>query len=437
MTGSSSRDRVVLLAIAGVALLLMAGLVAIFWQPAPPKVVVMSTGAEDGAYHAFAQQYRAILARSGIDLVLKPSSGAAENLERLRMRKGGATVALIQGGIIKPGDAPDVESLGGMFFEPLWVFHRIPGTRVQLSDLGSRRVAVGAPGSGTRVLAQELLALNRRPGVDVIPVEVGGLAAAQALLDGNVDVAMFVSAPEGAAVRKLLDAPGIKLFNFRRADAYTRHLPYLTRLEVPEGAFDLARNVPPADTALVATTASLIVSRELHPVIADLLLGAAAEVHGRGSALWRAGSFPSANVHEVPLSADAEVYYKNGPSILQRYVPFWAVVWLQRLIFFGVPVIAVGLPLLRFMPALYRWSVRRRVYRWYGELSYIERAIKQGASDREAQRQRLDAIEGRINNLRVPPPFASEAYALKMHLQLVRGLLGPPAGSPPEAAGGV
>jgi hypothetical protein len=230
-------------------------------------------------------------------------------------------------------------------------------------------------------------------------------------------------------VRRLLDAPGVKLFNFRRADAYTRHLPYLTKLEVPEGAFDLAHNIPSADTALIATTASLVVSNQLHPVIADLLLGAASEIHGRGSALWHAGTFPSANVHEVPLSADADVYYKNGPSMLQRYVPFWAVVWLQRLLYFGVPVIAVGLPLLRFMPALYRWSVRRRVYRWYGELSYIERAIKQGESDAEAHRGRLDAIETRINSLRVPSPFASEAYALKMHLQLVRGLLGPPAES--------
>jgi TRAP-type uncharacterized transport system substrate-binding protein len=424
----SSRERNVLLGVAAAALLLMAGLIAWFWQPAPPKVVVMSTGPQDGAYHAFAQQYRAILARSGIDLVLKPSSGAAENLARLRA--GTALVALIQGGLVKPDEAPEIESLGGMFFEPLWVFHRLPGKPEQLVELSGKRIAVGAPGSGTRSLVQELLDLNRRPGVEVIPVELGGLAAAQALLDGTVDVAMFVSAPEGAAVSKLLVAPGIKLLSFRRAEAYVRRLPNLTRLEVPEGAFDLAYNIPPADAELIAATANLMVANRLHPVIADLLLSAASEIHGRGSALWHAGSFPSANVHEVPLSADAKVYYQNGPSMLHRYLPFWAVVWLQRLIFFGVPVIVVGLPLLRFMPGLYRWSVRRRVYRWYGELSYIERALKQGAADPEAQRQRLDAIESRIASLRVPPPFAGEAYALKMHLQLVRGLLGPRAAPP-------
>jgi hypothetical protein len=334
---------------------------------------------------------------------------------------------------MKPGEAPGIESLGGMFYEPLWVFHRLPSTPTQLTELAGKRVAVGAPGSGTRVLALQALALNRRPGPDPVLVEIGGLAAAKALLDGEVDAAMFVSAPEGAAVQRLLVAPGVQLFSFRRAEAYTRRLPFLTRLDLPEGAIDLARNIPPAATALIAPTARLVVSGELHPVAAELLLDAARQVHGRGDVLWRSGTFPSAEVHEYPLSVDAEAFYKNGPSMLRRYLPYWSVAWIQRLLIFGLPVLIFGLPLLRFLPGLYRWSVRRRVYRWYGELSFIERALKQGQGDAEEQRRRLDDIEGRIGNLRVPPPFAGEAYALKMHLQLVRGLIGSRVARPTAA----
>jgi TRAP-type uncharacterized transport system substrate-binding protein len=432
MLGSPSRERTVVFGVVAAALALMAGLIAVLWQPAPPKVLVMSTGAEDGAYHAFAQQYRAILAASGIDLVLKPSSGAAENLERLR--QGAASAALIQGGLIEPGDAPGIESLGGMFYEPLWVFHRLGSTPTQLTELAGKRLAIGAPGSGTRVLALQALALNRRPGPGPVLVETGGLAAAKALLDGDVDAAMFVSAPEGAAVQRLLVEPGIQLLSFRRAEAYTRRLPFLTRLDLPEGAFDLARNIPPAATALIAPTASLVVSGDLHPVAAELLLEAARQVHGRGDVLWAPGRFPSAEVHEFPLSVDAEAFYKNGPSMLRRYLPYWSVAWIQRLLIFGLPVLAIGLPMLRFLPGLYRWSVRRRVYRWYGELAFIERALKQGQGDAEAHRRRLDDIEGRISNLRVPPAFAGEAYALKMHLQLVRGLIATHAARPPAIA---
>ena len=54
--------------------------------PPPPKRVIMTTGAEDGAYHRYAQRYRELLARDGVDLVLRPSSGAAQNLERAQER---------------------------------------------------------------------------------------------------------------------------------------------------------------------------------------------------------------------------------------------------------------------------------------------------------------------------------------------------------------
>jgi hypothetical protein len=72
------------------------------------------------------------------------------------------------------------------------------------------------------------------------------------------------------------------------------------------------------------------------------------------------------------------------------------------------------------LPAVYRWAVRRRIYRWYGELSLIERAIDQGSGRPQAQLRRLNEIEGRVNRLRIPAAFGGEAYALRMHVQLVR-----------------
>jgi hypothetical protein len=99
------------------------------------------------------------------------------------------------------------------------------------------------------------------------------------------------------------------------------------------------------------------------------------------------------------------------------------VVWIQRLVFLGLPILAVGIPLLRFLPSLYRWGMRRRIYRWYGELAFIERAVAQGRGDRAEQLRRLDIIESRVNSMHNPPAFAGEAYALKMHLKMVRDLL--------------
>ena len=423
----------------GLLALLLAGLVVTrYWSPAPPKVVVMSTGPTDGAYHAFGLRYQQVLARSGVKLVLLPSAGAVENLERLRRGRDGVSVALVQGGVAQADEYHGVNSLGGMFLEPLWVFYRVDSALDDIAELGGRRVAVGVSGSGTQRVAEELLRQVVSQDVAPVPLPIGGTAAVEALRSGDVDAAMFVAAPEAPAVQALLRAPGIRLLSFRRAEGYARRFPYLTRLVLPEGAVDMVRNIPGADTAMVAVTASLLAREDLHPVIVDLLLGAAREAHSRGSLLWRAGDFPSSEAPEFALSPDAERFYKNGPSALNRYLPFWAGVWIQRLIFVGLPILVIAVPLLRYLPVLYRWGMRRRIYRWYGELAFIERALGQGSDDVELQGRRLDGIEAQINRMRIPAAFASEAYTLKMHLQMVRKLLHdePPAAAPGAASPG-
>ncbi|MFI4929399.1 MAG: TAXI family TRAP transporter solute-binding subunit, partial [Burkholderiales bacterium] len=237
-----------------VALALMAALIALFWQPAPPRRVIMSTGTEDGAYHAYGLRYREILARAGVELVLRPSAGAVENLQRLREGRDGVTLALVQGGLAQPGDADKLVSLGAVNYEPLWLFHRADLRLSSIADFRGLRIAGGAAGSGTRQVVDMLLERNGL-GAAVQPVlPLSGLAAAEALERGEADVAFLVSAPDGPAALRLMRAPGVTLMSWRRADAYVRQFPVLTRVDIPEGAIDLLRNLPPHDTVLVSLT---------------------------------------------------------------------------------------------------------------------------------------------------------------------------------------
>lgn len=54
-----------------------------FLRPAPPAMIVMSTGVADGAYARHGARYAELLGRNGVEVVLRPSAGAVENLERL------------------------------------------------------------------------------------------------------------------------------------------------------------------------------------------------------------------------------------------------------------------------------------------------------------------------------------------------------------------
>ena len=65
-------------------------------------------------------------------------------------------VAFLQGGIASMLDAPQLRSLGRLFYEPLWVFHRGDAAVDRLSELTAKRILVGPAGSGTNRLAIKL-----------------------------------------------------------------------------------------------------------------------------------------------------------------------------------------------------------------------------------------------------------------------------------------
>jgi TRAP-type uncharacterized transport system substrate-binding protein len=417
------KRRIVLIAAAVLLLAVFAWLFDLLVQPALPRSVVISTGPADGAYHAFAQQYRAHLARYGVDLVLTPSSGSVENLERLRARRDGVRVALVQGGLATAAEAPGIMTLGSLFYEPVWLFWGDKQPLHYISDLRGKRIAIGGPGSGVRALAVRLLKAN---GIDEGNAQLdpsGGLNAAEKLESGALDIAVFVNAPEAPAIQRLLRAKGIRLANVVRADAYVRQLPFLQKVVLPAGVLDLAQNVPATDQVLIAATANLLAADDLHPVIVDLLLEAARKVHGTGGLLNAPGEFPALRDREFPASSDAERIYNGQYSFLRQYVPFWLAVWVQRFVFFAIPVIAIGIPLVRYVPALYQWGARRRIYRWYGELKFLELALRRETGDPARHRERLNEIEDRVNALSVPLAYSGEYYTLRTHIGLVRGLL--------------
>lgn len=411
--------------------------IAHYVQPAPPKIVVMSTGPLDGAYHAFAQRYKTILAEYGVTLELRPSAGAVENFERLMTRKDGVSLALVQGGIANAENAPGLVTLGSMFYEPSWLFYR-SGKNVDLGiQLRGKRIAIGAPGSGTRAVGLHVM---REIGMAEPPTvlrEIGGLDAAKALEAGEIDAVFYVAAPDAPGVQRLLAAPGVRLLNTKRAETFVRRMPFLHKLTLPEGAADLARNVPPTDITLLAVTANLVAVEDIHPVIVELLLEAAKKVHGGAGLFQRVGEFPAPRDLDLPLSPDAERFYKSSPSILRRYLPFWMVVWINRFIVVAIPLLIVAIPVFRNVPVLYRWRMRRRVYRWYGELRAVENAVRRGVGDPAAHVAKLDRIERHLEGLRVPLAYFGELYALLAHIRLVRDLArdalsgGRPTGSDP------
>jgi TRAP-type uncharacterized transport system substrate-binding protein len=391
-------------------------------NPLPPRHVRMATGPEGGTYALVAKRYQEILARHGVRLELVPTNGSVDNVARLRDKRSGVSVALVQGGVTSAQESPDLLSLGTVFYEPVWIFVHGPAPKAAARLAAGTRICLGMPGSGTRKLVGELA---DAVGAGVEQADVRDLEpeqAAAALQKGDLDLAAFVMGWEAPVVRRLLADPSITLVAWARADAHLALRPYLERVRVPRGVADLLHDLPPDDVALVAPKASIVVRDDLNPGIQYLLLEAATETHGGPGIFNHAGVFPAAEPGDLPLSDHARQFYRSGPPILQRYLPFWLAVFAARMLLLLIPVVGVVYPLVRLVPAGYFWIMRRRIYRLYGELKRIdaERALNDPASPTPALGARIDALEQRANGLRVPASLTGMLFSLRDHIAIVR-----------------
>ena len=426
----SRRDRL------WVALLVAALIVAIVWaavqfmQPAPPRRIVLASGPEFGLYHQFAQRYKARLARDGVTVEERMTDGAAQNVALLQDGKSGVDVAFAQGGAVVP--VPDnVVMIASLYYEPLWIFYRA-GTRLtQLKELRGKRIALGAPGSGARALGLQLLTANGLATADGVGTEgtaiagTGGEEAFKALRSGDLDAVLLVGGVETPIIEAALRDPAFALMDLERADAYPRRFPFLTRLNLPQGTIDFALDIPRQDVRMISTEAMLAARDDLHPALITLLLDAAREIHAGQGIFETAGEFPNVTPVDLPVSVDAERHVRFGPSFLHRYLPFWVATVLERTIVLIVPLLVVLIPLFNHLPQLLRWRIRKRIFRWYGELVLLERDIRtRSEAPPFAQwQQDLDRIDRAVGNIRTPASFASEAYTLREHVALVRRTL--------------
>lgn len=411
-----------------IAVITAAGAVfATFWllfhyvRPAPPRTVTMLTGAPGGAYALHAERYRAALAREGIALVLRPTSGSVENLLLLKTDPD-ADLAFIQSGIANEPDSTDLVMLGSMYFEPVWLFHRLKTPLERLTQLSNLRVGVGGYGSGTQLMTLQLLTTTGMPISEPGWQSIGDAEAADALINGQLDAAFMIAGADAPTVQKLLTAPGIQLANLTHVNAYARRIPQLSTHSLPAGAINLAVPSPPVDMQLLGATANLVARADLHPAIVNLIMGAAREIHGQAGLFQDAGEYPYIRTRDLPPSSVAQRYLSSGPSFFQRHLPFWLAVMADRLLVSLLPLIALLIPLMRIAPALYAWRMRARVYRWYGELKFLEHRLLEQPSATQIQSdlEQLDHIEEHANQIRIPLAYSGELYTLREHIQLVR-----------------
>lgn len=402
---------------------------AYWWlDPMPPKQVTLATGPAQSAYDTFGQRYASELARQGIEVKLLNTEGSAQNLALLR--DGKVDLAFVKGGSNEQPIDPDneLESLGSLFMEPVWLFYReeaarkvaADGTLNALADLKGLRVNVGTEGSGIPSLMDKLFEVNRIDRNTLQLARLGQTPATVAFLNGELDALVFASAPESSMVQMLLQTPGVKLMNFAQNEAYARRFAFLSPVTLPRGVVDLAADLPPQDVRLIASTATLLARQGVHPALMQLFSQASLKLHGNAGWFNRAHEFPNLANNEFPLAKEAERTVRQGVPLLQRYLPYMLANLMERMWLAMGLILAVLLPLSRVVPPLYEFRIRSRVFRWYGQLRAIEDQLQAQTGTTQELLAELSQLDTRVAKVSVPLSYADELYALRNNIELVR-----------------
>jgi TRAP transporter TAXI family solute receptor len=408
----------------------------LYLQPLPPRTLTIASGPHYSLFHQHAERYREALKKEGVTLVERVTEGAGENLALLANPSSGVDIAFLQGGQAGSDEAKSLVMIASLYYQPLWIFVRRGEEIDSLSALAGRTISTGMPGSGTHALAAPLLAANGVTAENAKLVDLPTDRVQAALNARLIDAALIVGGAQLPAVTAALQDSTLVPISLAQADAYPQRYRYLTRRTLHAGTIRFKPLAPERDIALVATEAMLAAREDINPAIVNLLLEVLRDEHDDQGFFEAPGEFPNVDQVDLRVSPDAVRHRRFGPSLLYRFLPFWAATMVERFIIIVLPLLAVLVPIMRLLPAVVAWRVRSKIYRWYGELALLERevATRSDSPPIEKWLTDLQRIERAAERVSPPANYASEVYTLREHIEFVRRAVLVRAAAPGQAA---
>jgi len=387
-----------------------------YFIPAPPSTITIVAGLKGGAFEQTANQYREILARQRVNLEVRFVEVPPDVIKLIDNPKSGTDAAFVFPGQTSRAESPDLLSLGRIYSSPYWIFYRADELD-SLAGLKGKRLNIPVFGKlPTKILNAYGVNVDNTKITDL-----AGPAAIKAFQGGELDAVFLPPIELGSpSIQALLRDPTARLMNIAQAEALTRLFPALDHLVLPQGVIDLGKKIPPHDVNLIGSSIAIVVRKELHPESINLLAQTLQEVHRGVGTFQRAGEFPTQSDPEFPVAEGALDYYRNGPSFLQRYLPFWMINYAKRVAAIVVAVVAIVIPVFTYMPKLYAWLVNLRLLRLYRRLRLVNARLNTELSaDQIAGLQTdLDHIDRAANLL--PPRHSDLFFALLMHTRFTR-----------------
>ena len=287
----------------------------------PPRTVTIETGPIDGSYYTTAQQYRDVLRKRGITLVLRANPESLDIVGDVNRTGSGVDIGFTAQPVRRE-QYLNTEAAGAIELQPLFIFYNAAlGGLATPTNLRGLRLVMPPERSATAEAALRLLRLyditKQNTRMTFLPLA----DAVHALKAGQFDAGFFMLAPSNSFIADLLNADTLRLLSLSDAKGITRHLPFLRAITLARSSYDVENNVPPNDVELLAATVNVVVRKDIDPAVLYTLLDAMTQVHHGSTLISESGDFPSIVGTDLVPHPLAVSYAKSGVPWIYRELP--------------------------------------------------------------------------------------------------------------------
>ena len=275
-----------------------------------PHEVTIASGSTVGRYHQLASELKALIEKEhpSITVKVENTKGSAENLNLIRERE--VAFAFYQN---TGQTAPNVRSIANLYSEVLHLVARRGATMQSVLDLRGLRVSVGAKGSGTYQMAEEVLSHYNMSVNDLRMRTLDFSETISEFQNGEIDAAFVVTSILSPALKDLLRTGDYDLVPINEGVAIafknTAIFPFL----IPRTAYSGDPPVPSQDTPCIAVKASLITHQQVPAFLVRTVTQTALSNLFRKQMLLRELTEDFAKAEgDFPLHRGAHEFYNRG-----------------------------------------------------------------------------------------------------------------------------
>jgi TRAP-type uncharacterized transport system substrate-binding protein len=396
--------------------------------PAPPKLIRIAAGSEDSSSYVTANRIKNEIEKNGIQVEIVTTNGNLENVALLEKPKSTVSLAIIQSGTFKQVEHPGLESIANLYLTPLLAIYRkdaFQKTPEFMRDFIDKKLSIGPSEGNASLLFHQMTQLSAAKGQfgSSLEKDFDLLKSLQALERKQIDVLFVVERPdEEEELLAALKNPNFGIFNLTKAFAYPSRIKTSKVIEIPRATFSLQNNIPPNDIRTIGVSAELVAQKGINPAITGLILDIIARTESPRSILQKEKEYPNDRELSFEQNEDSVRYFKNGPSLLNKYLPFWAAVWGDRLLKILIPILAVLIPIINFYPQIVAFRTKQKLHAIYKELHKIEHDVEMH-KDKVALTDRLIAVEMKATQLHLPELDTKSIFDLRENIQFVKAQL--------------